>query len=90
MIIFPINYSTQNATCDYSGHYEIHQSFPSRDGHGAGMKKVELYPHLYPFSKVILIPIFILIGFSKSISIPIPIGISDISGLIRIYRYFTI
>jgi len=45
-----------------------------RDGRGAGMGRVELYPHTYPFSKIIPIPIPIPIGFAKPISIPIPIG----------------
>jgi len=41
---------------------------------GMGVGQVELYPYLYPFSKIIPLLIFIPIGFAKPIPIPIPIG----------------
>jgi len=71
---------------------------PIKDGNGQDTRWIFLYPHPYPFSKLIhiLIPIPISTKCSKIIPIPIPTGFYRYAGFIRVdicqiffYQYYT-
>lgn len=76
---------TNKKLCNISFCFSMKCERPWRNGRGVGLERVELYSYSYLFSKVILILIFISIGFWMVISIFIRIEFFRFTSFVRVY-----